>query len=188
MSLLKKLERHPVMATLYGTEQLPVFLRSEAEVAILANIPLRQLTGIIDRLVDADKLIIVNIDSCEGLSPDRAAIEFLEDLGAAGIVSTRVPTMQQAVQTKMVAIQKVFITDRSTLPRSVRAISQSRADFVQIMPAPMLAYLKAKYFKAVAHIIASGFVCEKKDVVNALARGAIGVSSSDSSLWNYVNS
>lgn len=185
MSLLKTFKTRPVMASLYGIEQIPAFLRSICEVAIVANIPLRKLADVVDTLVTADKSVVVNIDSCEGLSPDKAAIEFLEDLGATGIVSTRVPTMQKTVQSKMIAVQKVFVTDRSTLPRSLRAIAQSGADFVQIMPSPMVGYLKDQEIKTMPPIIASGFICEENDIKQVLNLGAVAVSSSASKLWNY---
>lgn len=184
VSLLNQLKHRPVIAVLYGSEKMPAFLCSPCEPVILANLQLRQLSGIMDTLIAADKSVIINIDSCDGLSPDKAAIDFLADLGAIGIISTRVPMMQKAQQCSMIAIQKIFVTDRSTLPRSLRAISQSGADFVQIMPSPMVGYLKMQEKQLLPPIIASGFVCNKNDVAQSLARGATAVTTSDSSLWD----
>ncbi len=81
-------------------------------------------------------------------------------------------------------MQKVFVTDRSTWPRSVKAIEQSDPNLVQLMPAPMLAYLGEADRQALPPIVASGFVCNADDVRSARRHGAVAVSTSDSALWN----
>ncbi|MFM0666680.1 glycerol-3-phosphate responsive antiterminator [Paraburkholderia sediminicola] len=79
---------------------------------------------------------------------------------------------------------RVFVTDRSTWPRSVKALEQSDPNLVQLMPAPMLSHLSKQDRKALPPIVTSGFVCNKGDVFDALKNGAVAVSTSDSELWN----
>lgn len=57
-------------------------------------------------------------------------------------------------------------------------------NLVQLMPSPMLSHLSAQDRKALPPIVASGFVCNKGDVFEALKKGAVAVSASDSELWN----
>ena len=141
----ERLLRHPVMATLYGTEQVDTFLASRAEIGIVANISLRHVAELVRTLTRRNKLIVLNIDSCEGLSQDKGAIEFLSEAGISVLLSTRVPTIQKAAQCGLLTMQKVFVTDRSTWPRSVKAVSQSSPNLVQLMPAPMLAHIPVSY-------------------------------------------
>lgn len=68
--------------------------------------------------------------------------------------------------------------------RSVKALEQSDPNLVQLMFAPMLSHLSAQDRKALPPIVASGFVCNKGDVFDALKNGAVAVSTSDSELWN----
>lgn len=180
----ERLLRHPVMATLYGVEQVDSFLASRAEIGIVANISLRHVAELVRALTRRDKLIVLNIDSCEGLSQDRGAIDFLAEAGISVLLSTRVPTIQKAAQCGLLTMQKVFVTDRSTWPRSVKAIAQSSPNLVQLMPAPMLAHISAEDRRRLPPAIASGFVCTKADVQAALKLGAIAVSSSNADLWN----
>jgi glycerol uptake operon antiterminator len=84
----------------------------------------------------------------------------------------------------MVTMQKVFVTDRSTWPRSVKALEQSDPNLVQLMPAPMLSHLPEADRKALPPIVTSGFVCNEADIRSALAHGAVAVSTSDRKLWN----
>ena len=72
-SLGARLARHPVIATLYGVEQADSFIDSAAEVGIVANVDLRRLQAVVVALARAGKFVIVNIDSCDGLSQDKAA-------------------------------------------------------------------------------------------------------------------
>ncbi|MFK4064016.1 MULTISPECIES: glycerol-3-phosphate responsive antiterminator [Brucella] len=181
----ERLLRAPVMATLYGVDNLQAFLDSKAEVGIVANIALRHVAEVLNALKKSNKLIVLNIDSCEGLSQDKGAIEFLAEIGISVLLSTRVPTIQKAAQCGLLTMQKVFVTDRSTWPRSLKAISQSAPNLVQIMPSPMLGYLSAEDKRRLPPIVASGFICNEADVATAMKQGAIAVSSSNKSLWNY---
>ena len=51
-SLGARLARHPVMATLYGADQMGAFLASKAEVAIVANIELRKLRLVVSTITN----------------------------------------------------------------------------------------------------------------------------------------
>lgn len=121
------LARHPVIATLYGPEQVNAFVGSVAEIGIVANVELRRLAPVISALNRAGKYVIVNIDSCEGLSQDKGGVEYLADIGVASLVSTRVATIQRANRAGMVTMQKVFVTDRSTWPRSAQGAGAERS-------------------------------------------------------------
>ena len=183
-SLGARLARHPVIATLYGVEQADSFIDSAAEVGIVANVDLRRLQAVVVALARAGKFVIVNIDSCDGLSQDKGGVEYLADIGVASLVSTRVATIQRANRAGLVTMQKVFVTDRST-PRSVKAIEQSDPNLVQLMPAPMLAHLSEADRQALPPIVASGFVGNAEDVRSARRHGAVAVSTSDSAWWNF---
>ncbi|QOF77610.1 glycerol-3-phosphate responsive antiterminator [Variovorax sp. 38R] len=183
-SLGARLARHPIIATLYGAEQIDAFIDSTTEIAIVANVELRKLHAVVATITRADKIAIVNIDSCEGISPDKGGVEYLAEIGATSLVSTRVATIQRANRAGLLTMQKVFVTDRSTWPRSVKALEQSDPNLVQLMPAPMLPHISAKERNALPPIVASGFVVTPNDVRSALAAGAVAVSTSDAAMWS----
>jgi len=182
-SLGARLARYPIIATLYGAEQLEAFVGGVTEIAIVANVELRKLQAVVATVMRADKIAMINIDSCEGIAPDKSGMEYLAEIGATGVVSTRVTTIQRANRAGLLTMQKVFVTDRSNWPRSVKAIEQSDPNLVQLMPAPMLAYISVKERNALPPIVASGFVVTLNDVRSALAAGAVAISTSDTSMW-----
>lgn len=178
------LARQPVIMAIYGIEQLKTALSSKAEVCIIANIDLIKLQPVIELLSKAGKYVIVNIDSCNGLSQDKGGIDYVAETGAMGLLSTRLQTVQRAKKCGLVTMQKIFVTDRSTWLRSLKAVEQSEPDYVQLMPAQMLPLLPQADRNVLPSIVASGFVCNEEHAQTALLHGAIAVSSSDSALWD----
>ena len=178
------LARQPVIMAIYGIEQLKTALSSTAEVCIIANIDLIKLQPVIELLSKAGKYVIVNIDSCNGLSQDKGGIDYVAETGAMGLLSTRLQTVQRAKKCGLVTMQKIFVTDRSTWLRSLKAVEQSEPDYVQLMPAQMLPLLPQADRNVLPPIVASGFVCQEEHARTALLHGAIAVSSSDSALWD----
>ncbi|MEB0981421.1 glycerol-3-phosphate responsive antiterminator [Citrobacter portucalensis] len=178
------LARHPIIMAIYGIEQLKTALSSKAEVCIIANIDLIKLQPVIELLSKAGKYVIVNIDSCNGLSQDKGGTDYVAETGAMGLLSTRLQTVQRAKKCGLVTMQKIFVTDRSTWLRSLKAVEQSEPDYVQLMPAQMLPLLPQADRNVLPPIVASGFVCNEEHAQTALLHGAIAVSSSDSALWD----
>lgn len=180
------LARHPIIMAIYGIEQLKTALSSKAEVCIIANIDLIKLQPVIELLSKAGKYVIVNIDSCNGLSQDKGGIDYVAETGAMGLLSTRLQTVQRAKKCGLVTMQKIFVTDRSTWLRSLKAVEQSEPDYVQLMPAQMLPLLSQADRNVLPPIVASGFVCNEEHAQTALLHGAIAVSSSDNALWDVT--
>lgn len=178
------LARQPVIMAIYGIEQLKTALSSKAEVCIIANIDLIKLQPVIELLSKAGKYVIVNIDSCNGLSQDKGGIDYVAETGAMGLLSTRLQTVQRAKKCGLITMQKIFVTDRSTWLRSLKAVEQSEPDYVQLMPTQMLPLLPQADRNVLPPIVASGFVCNEEHARTALLHGAIAVSSSDSALWD----
>ncbi|MFC4224014.1 glycerol-3-phosphate responsive antiterminator [Lysinibacter cavernae] len=184
--LEQMLQKHPVVASLYGIDQLPHVTASPAPVVIVANIALPDLEPLLSALGQAEKFAFVNLDSCDGLAQDKAGVEYLRRIGTSGIVTTRSMLVQRANALGMVTMQKVFITDRSTLPRSINSVAQSKPHYVQLMPWPVVASMSESDLAGLSPFIAAGFVQSKADVVAALRAGARGVSTSDAELWRIT--
>lgn len=185
-TLVERLQHHPVIASLYGLDKIELFMASPVTTAIVANVELRKLQAVVELLMEAGKQLVINIDSCEGISPDKGGVDYLADIGVTCLLSTRVATLQRAQRAGLETVQKVFVTDRSTWPRSVKALEQSMPDLVQLMPAPMLAHIPTADRGRLPPVLASGFVCNTDDARAALRLGAVAVSSSNSELWRVA--
>lgn len=174
---------HPVAAVVYGTERLAECKSADSLFVLIASIELASLRAVVQALQGYGKSVIVNIDACPGLAQDRAGLDYLVKLGVDAMVSTRGHLMAQATSRGLMAIQKVFITDRSNMPRVLQGVASSRPTLVQAMPVPVLPKLSAADRVALSPFMASGFVADGDDVRMALINGAIAVSSSTVELW-----
>ncbi len=184
--LSEALTRNPVIASVFGPQAVGHFLGSGCKVCILANVGLHELHGLLAALSGAGKFTFVNVDACSGLGQDRGAVEYLKSIGVQGVVSTKTALIQRANSTGMATIHKVFVTDRSNLPRSASAVDQSKPDLVQIMPSPVISHLEPGELRSLSPFIASGFIKSAPDVASLLSAGAIGVSSSSPELWDLA--
>jgi glycerol uptake operon antiterminator len=182
--LEEALYRNPVVASLYGLQSVDRFLSSSAPIGLVANVSLGELAPLLGVLSAAGKFTFVNMDNSDGLAQDKAAVEYLRKIGCQGILSTRASVIQKANQLDMVTMQKVFVTDRSTLPRSINAIQQSRPHLVQLMPWPVIPYIPKAELAQLSPFIAAGFVSDQDDLVRAVNAGAKAVSTSDTALWS----
>ncbi|OYO01535.1 transcriptional regulator [Enemella evansiae] len=186
--LQQAVRQHPVIGVLYGVDSLPALLGSDCRAAVVANIDLLLLPKALEVLTQQGILSIVNIDSIPGLAQDRGGVDYLQALGAVGVVSTRGSLMQRIQHAKLLAMQKVFVTDRSNLPRALDSVRTSHPDLVQVMPGPVVPRIDPEDLRVFEPFIVSGFVTDENDVRAALTAGAIGVTSHSTELWAATRS
>ncbi|GAA3466067.1 glycerol-3-phosphate responsive antiterminator [Nonomuraea roseola] len=186
--LLSALAEHPVVASLVGVETVERFTTTAAPLGILASIPLGDLAATVRQTLAAGKIGFVNIDSTPGLGHDPGALAYLQQIGAVGICSTRQAMIERAAGLGLLTMQKVFVTDRSNLRRSMQSIARSQPDLVQLMPAVVLRYVERQAREVGVPYLAAGFVQAEDDVVEALGHGAAGVCTSEERLWELRRS
>ncbi|MFJ5673662.1 glycerol-3-phosphate responsive antiterminator [Streptomyces sp. NPDC093097] len=182
--LVSALAEVPVVASVVGTQLLRQFLTAPAKVCIAASLPVGQLPQVVPALCRAGKTVFVNVDSSPGLAQDRGALEFIKNMGAHGVVSTRLSLIEKGRPLGLLTMMKVFVTDRSTLRRSMDAISRGAPDLVEIMPAPIAARMSEQAQRAMSPSVAAGFVETPADVALALALGSVAAATSDPRLWH----
>ncbi|WP_158880170.1 glycerol-3-phosphate responsive antiterminator [Amycolatopsis anabasis] len=176
----------PVCASVVGPARVREFATAASRVGILASIPVGQLPKIVPVLTRLDKLLFVNIDSCPGLATDRGGVDFLQEIGASGVVSTRVAPIERGRALSLLTMHKVFVTDRSNLNRSLEAVKRSGPDLVELMPAPIIPWMSAESREVMSPFVAAGFVTDRAGVAHSLAMGALAAASSDSALWSLT--
>lgn len=183
--LSSALRSRPVIASLFTPDDLEAFLDTDAPVCILANADLFSLETVMERLSAADRFVFVNIDTTSGLAADRGGIEFLVKTGASGVVTTHGSIVSRTEADGLVAMQKLFVTDRLNLPRATQGLERTRPTYVQVMPAPVLPYIMDAPIMQICPVVAGGFVSSQRSLIAAIACGATAVSTSERSLWTY---
>ncbi len=98
--------------------------------------------------------------------------------------STHVPLMSRVREHGFLGLHKVFITDRSNLPRVISMAHSSKADVLQLQPAPVLDRLRHDELRALGTFVAGGFVASTEDAHRALRLGAVAFATRTPALWS----
>lgn len=140
---------------------------------------------LVARLRAADKLPIVNMDLLSGLSRDAAAIEFLAEAGAAGVISTHQDTLRTARSHALLAFQRTFALDSVAIANSLRTLEHFVPDVIELLPA-----IAAPVVLPTIHlvqpelpVIGCGLVRSLSQIDELVQQGVTSVSVSDASLW-----
>ena len=71
--------------------------------------------AMIQKILAADKLPIVNLDLLNGFSRDRYAVNYLKRAGARGIISTHLDPLRHALSIGLYGIQRTFLLDSGAM-------------------------------------------------------------------------
>lgn len=185
MKLESVLRDNPVIGVLFGEDNLEQFCANATRFSFIASLPLVRVAEVYTRLAQASTLPLLNVDSIQGLTANADGLEYLKAVGVSGIVSTHAQVVNKAAGMQMLAVQKVFVTDRSNLKRAAATVKSSRAHFVQLMPWPVVPYLEPEFLRLLGPFIVAGFVSSESDIRAALDLGALAVSTSQQELWDF---
>lgn len=176
------LEDSPVIAAIRDRRQCDLAVGSSCGVVFMLCGSILDIEGTIKKIKDKGKKVCVHVDFIEGLGRDNAAVEFLKRAGADGIITTKPSLVKDIRAFGMFAIQRLFIIDSRSLATGIKSIMEERPDAVEIMPG-IAAKVIPRIHKAIdIPVIAGGLIMDKSDIIEALSKGAIGVSTSEMSL------
>ncbi len=178
------LENAPVIAAIKSQECAQAAARSPVSVAFVLGGSILTMDRIMEELTGAGKLVFLHMDLIEGIGRDEAGLIFAaRHWRPTGIISTRAQLVKAAREHGLLAIQRVFLLDSGSIKSGIQLISQCSPDFVEVMPGVIPKAIGQ--FKAAGRpVIAGGMVTERAEVIDALAAGALAVSTSSRELWN----
>lgn len=183
-SIIKLLENSKIIAAVKDEKAARYAAVSLCKVVFVLGCNICVLPKIVNMLLHKNKIVFVHVDLVEGLGKDTWAVEFLKnEIKPHGIISTRHHLIKHAKQLDMLAVQRMFLLDSSSIKSGIDMAEKSSADFIELMPGVIPKAISdiIKYVKQ--PIIAGGMVTKESEVEIALKAGAIAVSTSTMKLW-----
>jgi glycerol uptake operon antiterminator len=175
----------PVVPAVRDPALIPQSVAAPSRVVYLLCGGVTTIGAMAARLREGGKAAVANIDLLAGLSGDSAAVQFLEQCGVNGIISTHPETLRATRARNMVAIQRSFLLDSQALANSMRALERFVPDAMELLPAPAAPYVVPKL--ANAHpdlpLVTGGLVTTLSEVEALVKCGVLAVSVSDPRLW-----
>lgn len=173
----------PIIGAVKEINNVDKALSSELSIVFLLCGSILNLEDIISRIKDSGKFICVHIDLIEGLGRDSTAVEFLKRVGADGIITTKPSLIKDARACGIFAIQRLFMLDSRSLESGIKCIREDHPDAVEIMPGIAAKVIRSIHERVDIPVIAGGLILDKSDIIDALSKGAVAVSTSDVDLW-----
>ena len=181
---LEALRDSPVIAAVKNPEGLQNCLTSDCSIAFVLYGDMLNIAGIVAQLKEAGKLAFVHIDLVDGLTSQDVVVDFIaKNTCADGIISTKHSLVRHAKGCGLLTVQRFFVLDSMALFNIGRQLATAEADAVEILPGVMPKVIRKISGSTDKPIIAGGLISDKEDVINALAAGAVSVSSTQRAIW-----
>jgi len=132
------------------------------------------------------KKIFIHIDLSEGIGKDRAAVHFIKNLGADGIISTRTNMIKFAHEAGLFSIQRFFAIDSRSVETAIESLKASRPDMIEILPGICDKVIKRMRSATDIPIIAGGLIETEEEIQTAIKSGASGISTGSEKLWKFL--
>ena len=179
------IEQQKILPAISNFKALKTFQNSEIEFCILFDFQLAELEDIILELKQNNKKVLVHIDLIRGLaSNEYGAIYLIQKLNVDGIISTKQQAIIIAKKRHKIAIQRIFLKDSLSLEKSLDVVQKVNPDYLEILPGVSGPILTTIIERTNQKVICGGLLQSKKQIDACLDNGAVGVTTSDMSLWN----
>ena len=137
-----------------------------------------------DMIYESGKVGILHIDLVEGLSNKEVVIKFLKcETKFNGIISTKPQMIKSAKNSKLLAIQRVFVYDSISYENMKKHILEE-SDAIEVLPGIMPKVINNISSFSTKPIIAGGLIENKEEIIQALSAGASCVSTSKIGNWD----
>ena len=182
--MLEIIAEFPVIAAVKDEKELKESLMTDCKVIFILFGNICNISEIVEKIKNKDKLAIIHADLVQGLSAKTEAIDYLRlNTKADGIISTKGNLVKYAVEIGLIGILRNFIIDSMAMENVNKQVSLANPDMVEIMPGIMPEIIEKIKSELKLPLIAGGLISEKKDVIAALAAGADAVSTTKIGLW-----
>ena len=182
--MLEIIAEFPVIAAVKDEKELKESLMTDCKVIFILFGNICNISEIVEKIKNKDKLAIIHADLVQGLSAKTEVIDYLKlNTKADGIISTKGNLVKYAVEIGLIGILRNFIIDSMAMENVNKQVSLANPDMIEIMPGIMPEIIEKIKSELKLPLIAGGLISEKKDVIAALAAGADAVSTTKIGLW-----
>lgn len=183
-NLSEIMKQKPVIAGVKDLSKFDDALNSPCDIIFLLSGSIFNIKDIVKRAKDNNKTIFIHVDLLDGFSKDAVALKYIyEEIKPDGIISTKNSQLKAAKALGFMTVQRIFIIDSLSIDTAIKASQMINPDAIEIMPGIMPKITKKMSDELDVSVIVGGLISEKEEISKALESGALGVSTSEKSLW-----
>ncbi|MBQ9086473.1 MAG: glycerol-3-phosphate responsive antiterminator [Clostridia bacterium] len=177
-----------VIAAVRSEEELQAALTSDTKLIFDLNPDIMTLPAKLKKAKAAEKKLFIHLDFAKGIGKDGSGLLLLKRMGVEGIISTKANLIKLARERGMFTVQRFFIVDSQSVQTTVETVRSSLPDVIEVMPGTTDKVIARLYQHLSIPLIAGGLVESEKEVMAALASGAVAVSTGRRELWSLFRS
>ncbi|NMO96525.1 glycerol-3-phosphate responsive antiterminator [Paenibacillus lemnae] len=167
-------------------KQLEKILESKYQYGVLLDTHIARLRQMYQLIRQSETSMFLHADLIQGLKNDEYAAEYLcQEIRPDGLISTRSSVILKAKQKGIVAIQRVFLLDTLALEKNYALLEKTRPDYIEVLPGAMPHMIDEVYHRTGIPIFAGGLIRTPQQVEEAIAAGALAVTTSSRELFDY---
>ena len=183
-NLAEIMKRNPVIAGVKDLDKFDDALNSPCDIIFLLSGSIFNIKDIVKRAKGKNKTIFIHVDLLDGFSKDAVALKYIyEEIKPDGIISTKNSQLKAAKALGFMTVQRIFIIDSLSIDTAIKASQMINPDAIEIMPGIMPKITKKMSDELDVPVIVGGLISEKVEITKAIESGALGVSTSEKSLW-----
>ena len=175
----------PVIPAIRKFELVDQAIAAHGKIVYLLTGDPENCESMIQKILAADKLPLVNLDLLNGFSRDRYAVNYLKRAGARGIISTHLDPLRHALSIGLYAVQRTFLLDSGAMDTITNQLKNTPVDALEVLPAMVAPKIleRVRAIQLDLPVVGGGLIQTLKEVEELLAQGLSAVSTSNPHMW-----
>lgn len=175
----------PIIPSVRHVENLDRAIAAHGKIIYLLTGDPENCETMIQKILAAGKLPILNLDLLNGFSRDKYAVNYLKHCGASGIISTHLDPLRHAHTISLYAIQRTFLLDSGAKNTITNQLKNTPVDALEVLPAPVAPKLlnSVRAISADIPVVGGGLIWTMKEAEELLSQGLDAVSISNPEMW-----
>lgn len=175
----------PILPAVRKPDHVEMAIAARGKIVYLLTGDPENCEVMIQKLVRAGKLPMLNLDLLNGFSRDKFAVNYLKRVGARGIISTHLDPLRHALSVGLYAIQRTFLLDSGAMDTISNQLKNTPVHALEILPAQVAPKMlgRVRAISADLPVVGGGLIQTMKEVEDLLAAGLSAVSTSKPEMW-----
>lgn len=162
------------------------FLKSSYEIGVVLESHIGQIKYLIQMAKAEKKKLFLHVDLINGLKNDEFGTQYLcQEYKPYGLISTKSGVIHQAKKNGVIAVQRIFMIDSHALERSYKIVEKAKPDYIEVLPGALPEMIPEVAERVKVPIFAGGLIRTVEEAKNALAAGAVSITTSNKEIWEF---
>lgn len=175
---------NPVIAAVQSQPALIAALGLRMPTVFLLNTDIFSAKASVDLGLSAGCNMFLHMDLIDGLAASAKALDYVQHrISPSGIISTKSALIKYAREQGVFCIQRFFMVDSASYDNAVKTAHKNKPNMVELMPGIIPEVLRRFTAEVDTPVIAGGLVSDRRQIIDALSAGVVGVSTGSQALW-----